>query len=596
MALSTDSDIGEGIGLPGFGLPVNHMSQWWYSKWEADNILLERYPNAISDWAGEPITVREKNMMAMVNQITDKPEWRQKVFDETITAKWRTETVTDQGQGFTENMFEFCLAELQEKAKKHKDFVAILDSDVAVVKSDSMISTDLKEELQLAVKPLENIPDRLKDWHPGSGDKVLDLVHPSLFPLVYGRSRILRNGIVGLKDCVESCGKGEVVPVPQDDDARVQYLNASLRMSSLGNVKFWSKRFQWLPCSVQFADEEDVKITSYINNLHPVHHEHLYGIIEKFIAKSLPLWSQVLNSFLQGGHNRVPMACTEYEFPNGRQRPKEEGDVPGTVAYYEAQEQWYQDNRVLIKPDARDYSSRAQHVNVDLRKRFAEKGLQVIVKLANIHLTPEKPTYEGGTWHIEGQLNEHICATSLYYYDCENITNSYLAFRQKVNTDDINEKTYGQDDYQGVEYLFGIEQDGPGIQELGRISTSEGRLLAFPNVLQHQVQPFGLVDPTKPGHRKILALFLVDPFQRVISTANVPPQQKEWWTEVITEKSKLGELPAELMQYVVDDVEGFPISLEEAKNLRETLMDERKAFVQDVNQEYENEEFSFCEH
>ena len=41
---------------------------------------------------------------------------------------------------------------------------------------------------------------------------------------------------------------------------------------------------------------------------------------------------------------------------------------------------------------------------VDLKREFAGKGLQVIVKLANIHLTPEKPIYGGGTWHVEGQL------------------------------------------------------------------------------------------------------------------------------------------------------------------------------------------------
>jgi len=28
----------------------------------------------------------------------------------------------------------------------------------------------------------------------------------------------------------------------------------------------------------------------------------------------------------------------------------------------------------------------------------------VIVKLANIHLTPDKPTYKGGSWHVEGRL------------------------------------------------------------------------------------------------------------------------------------------------------------------------------------------------
>jgi hypothetical protein len=41
---------------------------------------------------------------------------------------------------------------------------------------------------------------------------------------------------------------------------------------------------------------------------------------------------------------------------------------------------------------------------VDILAHYGEKGIQVIVKLANIHLTPEKPKYEGGTWHVEGQL------------------------------------------------------------------------------------------------------------------------------------------------------------------------------------------------
>jgi hypothetical protein len=35
------------------------------------------------------------------------------------------------------------------------------------------------------------------------------------------------------------------------------------------------------------------------------------------------------------------------------------------------------------------------------RKTFSDTNLQVIVKLANIHLTPDKPAYDGGSWHIE---------------------------------------------------------------------------------------------------------------------------------------------------------------------------------------------------
>ena len=65
-----------------------------------------------------------------------------------------------------------------------------------------------------AVAPLENVSEALKDWHPGSDGKVLDLLHPSLFPLVYGRSRILNQSEIGVEDCLESCGAGEIVPEP----------------------------------------------------------------------------------------------------------------------------------------------------------------------------------------------------------------------------------------------------------------------------------------------------------------------------------------------------------------------------------------------
>jgi hypothetical protein len=68
---------------------------------------------------------------------------------------------------------------------------------------------------------------------------------------------------------------------------------------------------------------------------------------------------------------------------------------------------------------------------------FANSRLQVIVKAAEIRLTPERPQYpgaiatsclfvikiepsrqsSGGTRHIEGMKNEDIIATMIYYYD-----------------------------------------------------------------------------------------------------------------------------------------------------------------------------------
>jgi hypothetical protein len=65
----------------------------------------------------------------------------------------------------------------------------------------------------------------------------------------------------------------------------------------------------------------------------------------------------------------------------------------------------------------------------------------------------------------------------------------------------------------------------PANQVVGQTLTREDRLLVFPNVLQHRVSSFNLQDPTKPGHRKRLALFLVDPNITIPSTANILPQQ-----------------------------------------------------------------------
>lgn len=147
-----------------------------------------------------------------------------------------------------------------------------------------------------------------------------------------------------------------------------------------------------------------------------------------------------------------------------------------------------------------------------------------------------------------------------------------------------------------MEEIYGIKEDEPKLQDLGRISTKQGRLLAFPNVLQHRVYPFHLQDPSKPGHRKILALFLVDPHVPILSTANVPPQQKEWWNKKIRQDGSLAILPKELADKVVDEVEGYPISMEEAQKIRLRLMEERKAFVDDVDFELQHLSFSFCEH
>ncbi len=186
------------------------------------------------------------------------------------------------------------------------------------------------------------------------------------------------------------------------------------------------------------------------------------------------------------------------------------------------------------------------------------------------------------------------CASALYYYDSENISESLLAFRSQVEGNE-NELYYTQDDYKAIEKVFGLEKNDALVQELGKVVAKQGRLVTFPNVMQHRVCPFRLEDPTQSGHRKILALFLIDPGKRIISTANIPPQQKDWWWEQVCDIGPLGELPEELKQSILNFVDD-PITLEKAKEQRLELMEERKVFVDQQSREISRSGFSLCEH
>jgi Protein of unknown function (DUF4246) len=133
-------------------------------------------------------------------------------------------------------MITWCIDELQYKAKKFREtgLIATYDGDVA--KSDTIIPLCLRNAFKVAAAPLENIRAEDRDWHLGSGDIVQDLVDPSLFPVVYGRTRILRDSVVGLDDCVKRCGDGVTLRVPPVE----------------ANCYGYSRKYQWLPCDVAF--------------------------------------------------------------------------------------------------------------------------------------------------------------------------------------------------------------------------------------------------------------------------------------------------------------------------------------------------------
>jgi len=160
-----------------------------------------------------------------------------------------------------------------------------------VVKSDILVSPDLKGELVSAFAKLRADQAANVDWHPGSNDMVQNMVHPSLYCLVWGKSNFLQDEVVGTTDAViKWAGKGEPTPEHTENLPSLADRMVYGRLES----HFWSAHYQWLPANLAFQDDGTVRFTSYINNLHPVKYEGIYRTIEKLVDRALPAWEQCL--------------------------------------------------------------------------------------------------------------------------------------------------------------------------------------------------------------------------------------------------------------------------------------------------------------
>ncbi|KAH9940085.1 uncharacterized protein BXZ73DRAFT_43335 [Epithele typhae] len=543
-------------------------------------------------------------------KIRAKPLWWEKINDSTIAAKWRAEMVEhdrithdglwggerrfdldDETGGakkwprdpLTDDEIEYIFDELVYEASMRDPATGIFASAIKkAYESQSLIDGALKDQLVEAASVFENVPDDQKDWHPGSNNQVLDLVHPSLCPISIGQTYFRSTDPQG----------GDPVLTILDTD---KYLQARPDLNGESG-KTVSKWYQWLPTDFAVSAAGEVTALGYINNAHPSRHRALYPAVTSIIARFIPMFERVLSDVISAAAVMEVSGHFPHEWYKGIEveSPKWTPNAPDNDTFGARYEDWERQYKWPRIPIPAPFADRW----IGRRVEFPLKGrtVQAIVKLANIHLTPDKPSYPGGSWHVEGMLNERIVATGIYYYAMENVTESRLAFRQRVGSGDWG-TGLPYDDHRGYRVMYGLGNGDPLNQVLGHIVAAEDKCVAFPNVYQHHVDPFELEDKTRPGHRKILALFLVNPDVRILSTTDVPPQQLEWAMEEAEKAPDLQSLPRELL----DMVAGFAtedglMSREEAEEHRESLMEERSAFVDRQNEETFELKFSMCEH
>lgn len=117
--------------------------------------------------------------------------------------------------------------------------------------------------------------------------------------------------------------------------------------------------------------------------------------------------------------------------------------------------------------------------------------------------------------------------------------------------------------------------------------------MTFSNIFQTSLALVHLLDPSRPGHCKSLVLHLVDPYVHIISTANVPPQQAGRWDGLNIQRDVLARkgLPGELQDMVLDELEPYPLTIEEARELRLNLMRERDCIGREQTEKLETWRF-----
>ncbi|KAH7337288.1 hypothetical protein B0J17DRAFT_629848 [Rhizoctonia solani] len=350
----------------------------------------------------------ELEMTQLSAELRRKPSWWTKRRDETILSKWREEALA-QAKLMKESHIDYVLEELAGYANYCHD---------KIWQSDTLIPTVLKEQLVCGVAKLED---------------VLDLVHPSLYPIVYGRT-------LSYPEDSDDRSPTELqlrLKSPEEKDSR---------LSKSGDY-YISKRFQWLPIDFEVSEDgASVRSLSHVNNLDPVKHQALCKAIEGLIAAYIPLFERVLTDSI----------------PRIKRSRKEPITALHGQKFDEDHEGWGK-SRIVITPRIPEGGYPIGNLeNRRIKYKLSGRTIQVIVKLANIYLcskrdvtcqTPEKPEYSGGSWHVEGMKNEAIAASEICYYDEENITESRLAFRTAV----APPYKYEQDDNRGCMLTWGMK-------------------------------------------------------------------------------------------------------------------------------------------
>lgn len=344
--------------------------------------------------------------------------------DPAFTEEWRRYALTC-GRDVTEKMADWIIDELKFKAMiyEYSGVVGLYNGDVT--KSDTNVPTSLVEELKAASMVLETDSPELQFYHPASMSKERDLLGMALYPLVYGKTRILPDRTIRLEDALQYAGQGEVIPCPKETGITRE--DIAWRVSARADIKVrpYSRFHQVLPADLESGEDGRWHIKTYINNLHPVVHKNMYKIIEDVFNCLTPQWDATMTPLKDMLHSRSRIEYHKAEYhpvaPEIAESVPQIQPREAQSEYEERYEKWRMKNYKAVQPDAGQFFPWAVPLRlmselpedltspvriergVDLVRDHKDRGLQVITRILGVDLTPEDPYYET-QFHVEGQM------------------------------------------------------------------------------------------------------------------------------------------------------------------------------------------------
>ena len=150
----------------------------------------------------DPLSLVELQMQELQRMILQKKGWRSRLRDSGVLSRWKQEALDAAAASgpllpdaplLTPGDLQYCFEELRWLSSQPE--AAERSGVDGVWQSDCLLPGPLLSRLQQQVSQLLERPVRPedRDWHPGSAQQVWDLVHPSLYCLVAGRSRVLQH-------------------------------------------------------------------------------------------------------------------------------------------------------------------------------------------------------------------------------------------------------------------------------------------------------------------------------------------------------------------------------------------------------------------